>query len=210
MATSLDHSAAGVTFAPNLRAARGPTASGKVLWHFTMTLDGYVAGPNHSFDWMDPDGIEDTSGIVDAYAATTGAILCGRSSYDVDTDISMIYAGQWSGPVFVLTHHPEDAPQAPGVTIISCDVADAVRIGLEAAGGKNLEIFSADIGRQLIGLGLIDEIHLHIAPILLGDGIRLYSNPGGSPVQLELINGERPKAEVNMQYRPVRAPAPAA
>lgn len=204
MAASLNRPPAVVTFAPNLRAARGPTASGTVLWHFTMTLDGFVAGPDHSFDWMS-EGIDDTPGVVEAYAATTGAILCGRSGYDVDPDVSMIYGGRWSGPVFMLTHHPEDAPQAPGVTIISCGVDEAVRIGLEAAGGKNLEVFSADIGRQLIGLGLIDEIHLHIAPVLLGDGIRLYDNPGGAPVRLELINGERSKAEVNMQYRPAVA-----
>lgn len=68
------------------------------------------------------------------------------------------------------------------MTFLDCDVAEAVRIGLEAAGGKNLEIFSAAIGRQLLQRGLIDEIDLHIAPVLLGDGIRLYDNPGGAPV----------------------------
>jgi dihydrofolate reductase len=80
--------------------------------------------------------------------------------------------------VFVLTHHPEDAQPANGVTFLSCDVAEAVRIGLEAAGGKNLEVFSATIGRQLLERGLIDEIDLHVAPVLLGDGIRLFDNPG--------------------------------
>ena len=79
----------------------------------------------------------------------------------------------------MLTHHPEDAAPADGVTFLNCGPAEAVRIGLEAAGGKNLEVFSPTIGRQLLELGLIDEIDLHIAPILLGDGIRLYDNPGG-------------------------------
>ncbi len=193
-----------VTFPANVRAADAPTSAGKVLWHFTMSLDGFVAGPNHSFDWM--AGIADTPGIVEAYAATTGAVLAGRAAYDVTPGVSMVYGGQWDGPVFILTHHPEDAPQAEGATIISCDVAEACRIGLEAAGGKNLEIFSADIGRQLLELGLIDEIHLHIAPVLLGDGIRLYDNPGGSPVRLELINGDNPTAEISVQYRPLANP----
>lgn len=49
--------------------------------------------------------------------------------------MSGIYGGAWQGPVFVLTHHPEDAQPADGVTFLSCDVAEAVRIGLEAAGG---------------------------------------------------------------------------
>ena len=50
--------------------------------------------------------------------------------------------------------------------------------------GKNLEVFSPTIGRQLLDLGLIDEIDLHIAPILLGEGIRLYDNPGTDPIRL--------------------------
>ena len=105
--------------------------------------------------------------------------------------------------MFVLTHHPEDAQHAKGVTFLNCDVAEAVRIGLEAADGKNLEVFSAAIGRQLLERGLIDEIDLHIAPLLLGDGIRLFDNPGGAPVRLELLNGDDRRAAVNVRYQPV-------
>jgi dihydrofolate reductase len=64
-------------------------------------------------------------------------------------------------------------------------------------------VLSPTIGRQLLERGLIDEIDLHILPVLLGDGIRLYDNPGGSPVPLNLVNGE-PMAEVNFRYHPVR------
>jgi dihydrofolate reductase len=80
-------------------------------------------------------------------------------------------------------------------------VAEAVRIALEAAGGKNVEVFSPTIGRQLLDRGLIDEIDLHIAPVLLGDGIRLFDNPGGAPVRLELMNGDDRSASVNVRYR---------
>ncbi len=141
-------------------------------------------------------------GLVEEYAETTGAVLGGRDGFDAYPDVSGIYGGAWRGPVFVLTHHPEDAPPADGVTFLSYDVAEAVRIALEAAGGKNLEVFSASIGRQLLERGLIDEIDLHIAPVLLGDGIRLFDNPGGTPVGLELLNGEDPTAAVNVRYRP--------
>ncbi|MDO0914878.1 dihydrofolate reductase family protein [Streptomyces sp. DT2A-34] len=99
----------------------------------------------------------------------------------------------------------DDAQPAEGVTFLSCHVADAVRIGLEAAGGKNREVFSPTIGRRLLDRGLIDEIDLHIAPVLLGDGIRLFDNPGGFPVQLELLNGDDRSAGVNVRYRPVAA-----
>jgi dihydrofolate reductase len=177
------------------------TAAGKVLWHFTMSLDGFVAGPNHTMDWM--TGITHRAGLVEEYTETTGAVLGGRDGFDAYPDVRGIYGGAWQGPVFVLTHHPEDAQPADGVIFLSGDVAEAVRIGLEAAAGKNLEVFSPTIGRQLLERGLIDEIDLHIAPVLLGDGIRLFDNSGGVPVRLELRNGDDPTAAVNLRYHPV-------
>src|SRR5580693_3757960 len=126
----------------------GPqTAGGKMLWHFTMSLDGFVAGPNHEMDWM--TGISFRSGLVDEYVETTGAVLGGRDGWDMATGDSRPYGGAWNGPIFVLTHHPEDATPADGVTFLSCSPTEAVRIGLAAAGGKNLEVFSPTIGRQL-------------------------------------------------------------
>ena len=175
------------------------TAGGKVLWHFTMSLDGFVAGPNHEMDWM--TGISFRPGLVDEYVETTGAVLGGRDGWDVAGD-SRPYGGAWDGPIFVLTHHPEDAKPADGVTFLNCGPAEAVRIGLEAAGGKNLEVFSPTIGRQLLELGLIDEIDLHIAPILLGEGIRLYDNPGSKPIRLNLDCEGDPTSAVNVRYRP--------
>ena len=148
-------------------------------------------------------GLSFRPGLIEEYAETTGAVLGGRDGFDAYPDTRGIYGGAWQGPVFVLTHHPEDAQPADGVTFLSCDVAEAVRIGLEAADGKNLEVFSATIGRQLLERRLIDEIHLHIAPVLLGDGIRLFDNPGGAPVRLELLNGDDPTAAVTVRYHPV-------
>jgi hypothetical protein len=101
------------------------TAGGKVLWHFTMSLDGFVAGPNHEMDWM--TGVSFRPGLVEEYVKTTGAVL---------------------------------------------------------------------------GVGLIDEIDLHIAPILLGEGIRLYDNPGGEPIRLHRAGGGDPTSAVNVRYRP--------
>jgi dihydrofolate reductase len=176
------------------------TAAGKVLWHFTMSLDGFVAGPNHNMDWT-MTGISSRPGLVEEYIETTGAVLGGRDGWDAAGD-SRPYGGAWDGPIFVLTHHPEDATPADGVTFLNSDPAEAVRIGLAAAGGKNLEVFSPTIGRQLLELGLIDEIDLHIAPILLGEGIRLYDNPGGKPIRLHRLGDGDPTAAVNVRYRP--------
>ncbi|WP_440072938.1 dihydrofolate reductase family protein [Streptosporangium sp. OZ121] len=176
------------------------TAGGKVLWHFTMSLDGFVAGPDHEMDWM--TGTPSRPGLIGEYVETTGAVLGGRDGWDRFPDASGVYGGAWEGPVFVLTHHPEDAKPADGVTFLSCDPAEAVRIGLAAAGGKNLEVLSPSIGRQLLERGLIDEIDLHIAPVLLGEGIRLYDNPGGAPIPLHLVGDGDPALIVNVRYRP--------
>ncbi|MFI6597254.1 dihydrofolate reductase family protein [Nonomuraea sp. NPDC050536] len=148
-------------------------------WH-GMSLDGFAAGPNHAMDWM--TGFSVRPDLQSEYIETTDAVLGRRDGWDLICD-SRLYGGAWHGPIFVLTHHSEDAMPADGVTFLNCDPAEAVRIGLEAAGGKNLEVFSPTIGRQLLERGLIDEIDLHIAPILLGEGIRLYS-PGGKPIRL--------------------------
>jgi len=177
------------------------TATGKVLWHFTMSIDGFVAGPDHGLDWM--TGFSIRPGLIEEYVETTGAILGGRDGSDQTTAESRPYGGAWRGPIFVLTHHPEDAAPLEGVTFLNCDVAEAAQIALEAANGKNLEVFSPTIGRQLLERGLIDEIDLHIAPVLLGDGIRLFDNPGGRPIRLEQPDAQDPIAVVNVRYRPV-------
>jgi dihydrofolate reductase len=171
------------------------TAAGKVLLHFAMSLDGFVAGPGHAMDWM--SGFTARDGLIDEYVRTTGAIIGGRAGWDAVVDGARPYGGAWQGPIFVMTHHPEDAKPADGVTFLDCDVAEAVRIAKAAAGGRNVEVFSPTIGRQLLGRGLIDEIDLHIVPVLLGDGIRLYDNPGGAPIRLG------PAAMVDLRFRPV-------
>ncbi|MFD4556152.1 dihydrofolate reductase family protein [Streptomyces sp. NPDC058469] len=201
MSTTKTPQSVDTTPAPPLADTEPQTAAGKVLWHFTMSLDGFVAGPDHAMDWM--TGFSFRTGLVEEYAATTGAVLGGRDGFDAFPDAGSVYGGAWQGPVFVLTHHPDDAPPAPGVTFLNCDAAEAVRIGLEAAGGKNLEVLSPTIGRQLLERELIDEIDLHIVPVLLGDGIRLYDNPGGAPVRLGLLNGDDRSAGVNVRCRPV-------
>lgn len=180
------------------------TASGKVLMHFMISLDGFVAAPGHGMDFTNKTTVRD--GLLQEYIDTTGAILAGREGFDSAIGDARPYGGQWQGPIFVLTHHPDDARYADDVTVLSCPVDEAVRIGLEAARGKNLEVFSPTICTQLLPLGLIDEVVLHLAPVLLGDGIRLYDVPGGDLVHL-LRDGSEPTRSVDIRYRPIRAGA---
>jgi dihydrofolate reductase len=177
-------------------------STGKVLLHFMMSLDGFIADTDQdAVGWS--EGVTFRPGIVEEYGASIGAILGGRKGWDAYPDPSAPYGGAMGGPVFILTHHPEDAQPAEGVTFLSCDVAEAARIALKAAGGKNLAVFSGSIGSQLLERGVIDEIHLHIVPVLLGDGVRLFDNPGGTPIRLEPLSGGGPPAAIDVRYRPV-------
>jgi dihydrofolate reductase len=170
----------------------------KILMHFTMSLDGFVAGPNHAMGWITGTA---RPGLIAEYVQTTGAIIGGRDGWDV-IEQARPYGGAWQGPILILTHHPEDAAPADGVTFLNCDVTDAAQTALQAAGGKNVEILSPTIGRQMLQRGLVDEIDLHIAPVLLGAGLRLFDNPDGEPINLSLLNGSPPSSVVNLRYAP--------
>lgn len=86
-------------------------ATGKVLVFFTMSLDGFVAGPDHDMGWM--TGFTAQPGLIDEYIETTGAVLAGRDGFDSAIGDSRPWGGRWEGPIFVLTHHPEDARPTP-------------------------------------------------------------------------------------------------
>lgn len=99
-------------------------------------------------------------------------------------------------------HHPKDAPPRDGITFLNCDIAEAVETGLAAAGGKDLEVFGADLARQCLERGLLDEFHVHLAPVMLRDGIRLLDAPGINPGRWERILDPDSGAQVlDLRYR---------
>ena len=176
------------------------SAAGKVLMHFAVSVDGFVAGPGHDMSFMEKTTVRE--GLHREYIESTGAILAGRTGFDSAIGDSRPYGGAWQGPIFVLTHHPEDARPVDDITFLSCPVDEAVRIALDAAQGKNVEVFSPTICAQLLRLGLIDEIDIHIAPVLLGDGIRLYDALGGHPVHFRR-DSATPTQTVDLRYQPI-------
>lgn len=167
----------------------------KVVCHFTMSLDGYVAGPGHDMSWL--AGVSVPHGLIDRYVESTGAIVAGRRGWEEAISIHRPYGGRWSGPVFVLSHRSGPTAER-GVSYVD-DVSSALTQAREAAGAKNVEIFSPSIGRQALELGLLDEFDLHIAPVLLGDGVRLYEAPGGTPVPLSRADGTRSVVDVRLE-----------
>jgi dihydrofolate reductase len=172
-----------------------------------MSLDGFIAGPNHEMDWVFEHGSADPE-VTRELIETTGAILAGRGSYDVGrrstrSETSKPFGGAWSGPQFVLTHDPPEDEQDESITFVSGDIRTAVATATDAADGKNVLIFGANIANQCLEEGLVDEIVMVVAPVLLGDGVRLAN---GSPrqISLEPITIQRSGAHAELRYRVVK------
>jgi dihydrofolate reductase len=179
--------------------------SGKVVVNRCMSLDGFIAGPGHSMDWGEDRALADFVAPDDLaeIAGATGAMLVGRRTWEVGARMQAEQPGggdyPFSGPTFLLTHRPLEAPQ-PDVTILSGDIGEAVATALEAAGGKDLEILGADVAGQCLQRGLVDEILVYVLPVLLGDGIR-FSSPGLARTGLEPISSARSGDATILRFR---------
>jgi len=163
---------------------------GRVYWHVAMSLDGFIAAPGDDLSWVF-ELVDADAAIDDAHVAATGAIVMGRRTFAVeDRDRPGIYGGRFQGPLFVVTHEPP--ARAPDwMTAAPMDgrfVADgvpaAVAAAQAAAGERNVGLLGAAIARQAVEAGLLDEVMVEVAPVLLGDGVRLFERAGGAPVRL--------------------------
>jgi len=164
--------------------------TGKVVWHMTMSLDGFIAGPDDDLDWYSAD--TGPSELADEVIRTTGAFMAGGRllTEDYDFETMQPYGGAWTGPIFILTHKDPATSPHPSMTFVSGDIRDAVATALAAADGKNLVVTGGTVPRLCTDAGLVDEIVLHILPILLGEGIPFYASPGAKRTGLELLRSE--------------------
>ena len=172
----------------------------KLVAIMSMSLDGFVAdrsdGVNEVFDWYFNSGeVEFHAGGGDpmtfrvsepsaqhlrALWSELGAVLTGRRTFEV--------AQGWGGnhgwgPAFVLTHRIPDGWPRPGSTVhfVTDGLESAVRQAKAAAGAKNVGVHGADTIQQLLNAGLLDELHIDVAALLLGSGVRLFDHLAGAP-----------------------------
>jgi dihydrofolate reductase len=185
--------------------------SGKVVVNRAVSVDGFIAGPGHSMDsrvWPRLAAFADPADFA-AVAAATGAMLIGRTTWDVGDKMQANEPGSvdypFTGPMFLLTHRPLDPP-VPDVTILSGDIADAVATALDAAGDKDLEILGADVAGQCLQRGLVDEILVYVLPLIEGDGIP-FSSPGLARFDLEQVSTKQSGAITMIRYRVPKQPA---
>jgi len=172
---------------------------GKVLLDVTMSLDGFMAGPNvgvehpmgegglRLHEWLFNTSKSDVDAEVQREMfATTGAVVLGRRTFDVGI-------GVWEDtpfPVscFVLTHEPlEPRVEKGGTFTFVTDVETAFQQATAAAGEKDVRLMGADISQQFLKAGLIDEIRIQLAPVLLVHGRRLFEHLGTEHIELERI-----------------------
>ncbi|WP_410674256.1 dihydrofolate reductase family protein [Amycolatopsis sp. cmx-4-68] len=164
----------------------------------TMSLDGFIAGPDDRpgqelgrgggrlFDWLDDRFGDGPSGQVYAEAVATGAMLAGRRTFEL--------AGRWGGdhhdgvPIHVLTHHPE--PPSGNIRF-SSDVVACAREAEAAAGDRAVMVHGAGAAQALLAADLLDEMELHVVPVLLGAGRRLFEGVGPAELRLDRTLADR-------------------
>jgi len=168
-----------------------------------MSLDGFIAGPDEAMEWVFDYFSEETDETAGEVIETTGAIIMGRHTYEVEDRYRHgIYGGAWTGPYFVLTHEPPAVvPDWMTGRFINEEIESAVARATEAAGGKKVGILGADLAKQCLERGLLNEIIIHLAPVLLGDGVRLFAAPGGHQVRLEPTHVGRNGPLTDLRFR---------
>ena len=190
-----------------------------VIFDISVSLDGYVTaagvrpeepmgdGGQRLHEWAFGDDERGRDVLADS-ESKVGASIAGRRTYDLSVP--------WWGPdgpggaartpTFIVSHGtPAQVPEGSVYAFANSPI-EALELAAAAAGDKDVDVFSASIGKQLLRAGRIDEIHVHLVPVLFGAGTRLFEDLGGTHVQLEIIGvGEGPKA-THLRYAVVAAP----
>lgn len=187
---------------------------GNVVVEISMSLDGFVAGPNtgaahplgengellHRWLFADPRLAVDDR-VAAEMSGSVGAVVIGRLTYDVGVGI-------WRDvpfpvPTVVLTHRPHRDRQMPGgtFTFVTGGISAAVTAARAASGPGNVLVMSGTAARQALAARLVDEVQVTLVPVLLGSGVRLFDQLGGYPVELEQTRVLVSDAVTHLRYR---------
>lgn len=182
----------------------------------TMSLDGFIAGPDDRhgqemgrggfrlFNWLDDREEPGPNGLVYADSLATGAIIAGRRTFEL--------AGRWNGdhhdcvPILVLTSHVDDGDIPPGTARFYTDVHACAADARAGAGDRDVMVHGAGASQALIRAGELDEIEVHLVPVLLGAGRRLFDHLHDldQRIELELVRIVEGRDATHLRYRVVR------
>lgn len=179
----------------------------------TMSLDGFITGPNDGPDnglgdngdilhqWVF-DGTEEDQKFLEGSSATHGAGILGRRTFD-------IAEGAWGdnppfeGQVFVLTHRPHESITRGAATFhFVTDGAESAMAQAQAiAGDRLVMLMGANVSQQYLRAGQVDEMQLHIANVILGAGRPLFANIGDNQIRLERVQVVPTPSTTHIRYR---------
>jgi dihydrofolate reductase len=189
--------------------------SGTVLLDISVSLDGFVADADDDVERLHRWAIRDlgterqrfSEELLEVFdSADAGAVVAGRRTYDL--------ASGWAGkpamavPYVILSHSVPDevtSGEWTNFVFVSGGVEAAVATARELAGDRGVYVMGgADIARQCLDAGLLDEVQLHVSPVLLGSGVRLFDHLGGRTELALVATGVESPDTVRLRYRVVR------
>jgi dihydrofolate reductase len=189
----------------------------RVICDMSMSLDGYVTGPNDSrenpfgdgaemlHDWIFDAATDEDRAVLHDMRDSVGAIVMGRTSFDKNEG-----DGGWddggplgSTPCFVVTHHAPERSHPSLYTFVTDGVATAIEQAKQTAGDKKVSLFGATVMQQALPLGLVDEIRVHVIPVLLGGGTPLFAALD-STISLERTQAVATPAATHLGFRVVQ------
>jgi dihydrofolate reductase len=191
----------------------------RVICDMSASLDGYVTGPNDSrenpfgdgagmlHDWMFDAATDEDRAMLQAMLDGCGAVVMGRTSFDKNEGDGGWGDGGPMGdvPCFVVTHDQPAASHPAVFTFVTDGVASAIAQAREAAGDKVVGLHGATVMQQALPLGLVDEIRVHVVPVLLGGGTPLFGRLDAA-VTLERTDVSVTPAATHLSFRVVQQP----
>jgi dihydrofolate reductase len=192
----------------------------KVVTDISMSLDGFITASNrrpeeplgdggqrlHAWAFGD-EGERNRTLLADAIAAA-GVTIAGRKTYDDSLPWWRADGptGSARRPVFVVTHNaPSESPENGVYTFVTGGIERALALAKAAAGDKDISVMGgASIIQQYLAAGLVDEISIHLVPVLFGNGIRLFEHLGGEHILLEIAETIETPAAVHLRFRVVK------
>ena len=185
---------------------------GKVMFGLSASLDGFIADKNDDvslvFAWMG-SAMEQFHEIVGDALGETGAVIMGHRSFnEIDGEQGWVFpdgtAPDW--PVIVLQSQAR-SPAKKGKTqyyFVTDGIESAMTKAKELAGEKHVALHGASSVQQALKAGLLDEFHLNIAPVLLGEGVRLFDHLGSEPIHLERTRVLETPGATHLSFRVVK------
>ena len=178
----------------------------KVVVGMTISLDGYVNDRNGSVSLLYPDmaGMQNSELLQESIKAT-GAVVMGRNSYNMAQGDYTGY--EFQTPIFVLTHHiPEQVAKGENDHLkfhfVTDGLESAVAQAKAATGGRDVTVVGgASTIQQLLKAGLLDELHIDIAPVLLGEGTKLFEPLGIEPLELQQLRVVEYRGVTHLEFR---------